>query len=356
MKTQKKYGGLLLEYKKLAAGGFTAKRYALGGSVPIDQEDWMGKKQDWSGVPYSYKDDGGYDSMAREQKEYSGSNRTAIGNGVAAAGEIARGFDNTRFGDFRDDTDNISEGAMNVVGKFGTVGAVIGGAYNVINTVGKKVRYNSEATDAWGQMKTPKKAGHMAVIGALLDPISAITTRKKLGYWGGNGQKYAAKLQEKLTEKFQAEQQPFLDSRRLQFDGLAAQDYEENKDKPQAQYYKHGGSLLHNMMANQKATGGSMQPMSKDTTVAVGPSHAQGGIGLPNQGAEVEGGETTSGDYVFSKELGFAKLHRPIAKAMGAIETRPATPERIKSLQLLQQKEEVLKGQQETLKSILNLQ
>ena len=117
-----------------------------------------------------------------------------------------------------------------------------------------------------------------------------------------------------------------------------------------------GGTLSGNFLANQKAVGGSMQPMSKDTTVAVGPSHAQGGIELPNQGANVEGGETTSGNFVFSKQLGFAQIHKPIARAQGKIENKPATAERMEALQRLDERTQQLKSLQEGYKQRLNIQ
>jgi hypothetical protein len=123
-----------------------------------------------------------------------------------------------------------------------------------------------------------------------------------------------------------------------------------------APQFKYGGPMTQNFLAKQKAFGGSMTPMSKDTTLASGPSHEQGGIDLPAQGAEVEGGETTSGDYVFSKALGFAKLHRPIALAEGKIQEKPATAERMKSLEKLSEKTEKLKSLQEYYKQALNLQ
>jgi hypothetical protein len=134
--------------------------------------------------------------------------------------------------------------------------------------------------------------------------------------------------------------------------------------RPQAQFtdytgtkmYGPGGSMASNYMANQKAVGGSIQPMSKDASIAVGPSHEQGGIALPDQQAEIEGGETMSGDYVFSKQLGFAALHKPIAKAQGKIEAKASTPERLNTLKLLADKTNKLKLAQEYMKKQLNLQ
>lgn len=96
------------------------------------------------------------------------------------------------------------------------------------------------------------------------------------------------------------------------------------------------------------ANGGSLNPMSSDSVEVEGPSHANGGVQLPT--AEVEGGETISGNFVFSEKLGFAKLHKPIAKAIGKIEGKPQTHERKTSLRNLKGQEEKLALQQELTK------
>jgi hypothetical protein len=99
----------------------------------------------------------------------------------------------------------------------------------------------------------------------------------------------------------------------------------------------------------------NMKPMSENATEVKGRSHAEGGESLPDLGAEVEAGETTEGSYVFSKKLGFADLHRPLARAMGKIEKKPMTPDRVNALRLLQGKVEMLKAQQEQVRKQLNL-
>ena len=110
----------------------------------------------------------------------------------------------------------------------------------------------------------------------------------------------------------------------------------------------------------QLATGGSLldnfKRTSSSTAEVHGPSHEQGGVLVPGMNAEVEGGETLAGDYVFSDELGFAKLHKPIALAKGKIEKKPATRERLNTLKLLNEKENNLKLMQEYVKSKNNLQ
>lgn len=117
---------------------------------------------------------------------------------------------------------------------------------------------------------------------------------------------------------------------------------------------ENGGDLkapLSTLLMN----GGTAKSLSTDNTELIGNSHAEGGIDIPQIGAEVEEKETTAGDYVFSKKLGFAALHKPIAKAKGKIESKPPTRERVNSLKLLMGKENALKDQQEMVKQQLNL-
>ena len=138
----------------------------------------------------------------------------------------------------------------------------------------------------------------------------------------------------------------------------------EDKDKWQ-QYlssrdsgYKFatGGSMASNYMANQKAVGGNLVPLSSDAVEVKGPSHANGGVKLPEMEAEVEGKEVIKDDYVFSEQLGFAKEAKKLAKAKGRIEEKPSTPERINSLKLLESKENQLKLAQEFIRKQNNLQ
>lgn len=103
-------------------------------------------------------------------------------------------------------------------------------------------------------------------------------------------------------------------------------------------------------ISSQLTQGGDAEPLNSQSTEIKGNSHAQGGVQIPQLGAEVENGETTTGNFVFSKELGFAKLHRPIAKAIGKIEKKPSTTDRRNALQLLKGQEERLALSQEQYK------
>ena len=106
---------------------------------------------------------------------------------------------------------------------------------------------------------------------------------------------------------------------------------------------------------DQTLSGGYAKPLSSSATEFIGNSHAQGGIQIPDMGAEVEDGETTAGNFVFSKELGFAKLHRPIAKAIGKIEKKPQTRERVEALNRLKKREQDLATAQEEYKAQMGI-
>jgi hypothetical protein len=123
------------------------------------------------------------------------------------------------------------------------------------------------------------------------------------------------------------------------------------------EYFALGGNIQHlNKMNGIKQFGGKLVPVSTNNTVVKGPTHAQGGVQMPQLNAELEGGETTAGSQVFSRELGFADLHKPIAKAIGKIEQKAVTMERINALQRLKDREQALYMAQEQTKQLLNIQ
>lgn len=101
---------------------------------------------------------------------------------------------------------------------------------------------------------------------------------------------------------------------------------------------------------------GSLVKNSSDGLEVKGPSHAEGGVQLPGNNAEVEGQETIKDDFVYSAQLGFAQRHKPLMRAKGKIEKKPATVERINALRLIEQKEQNLAMEQEEFKKKFNIQ
>jgi len=126
--------------------------------------------------------------------------------------------------------------------------------------------------------------------------------------------------------------------------------------KPGEQYYASGGFLKNRYYDSVKASGGTLSPLSSDSAEVEGPSHEQGGVDLPQYNSEVEGGETIQDDYVFSKRLGFADRHKKLARAVGKIEKKPSTPDRINALKALNEQIEDLQQKQEQVRQQFNLQ
>lgn len=126
--------------------------------------------------------------------------------------------------------------------------------------------------------------------------------------------------------------------------------------QPGEEFYASGGFLKDRYYTNVKASGGQLDPMSSGSAEVKGPSHARGGVDLPQYNSEVEGGETIQDDYVFSERLGFAQIHKKLATAIGKIEQKPATPDRINALKAMNTRVEQLKHAQEMIREQLNLQ
>lgn len=120
-------------------------------------------------------------------------------------------------------------------------------------------------------------------------------------------------------------------------------------------YGKDLGSNQRTPLNDLITSGGTAKKLSSDNALIKGNSHAEGGIDIPELDAEVEGGETTLNNFVFSKKLGFADLHKPIATAKGKIENKPRTLERANSMRMLINKESQLAEQQELLKKKLGI-
>jgi hypothetical protein len=122
----------------------------------------------------------------------------------------------------------------------------------------------------------------------------------------------------------------------------------------------NGGELNPELQEMEQSP--NMNRIASNTLEVNGPSHEEGGVDVPGVNAEVEGKETIAdikgedSPYVFSEQLGFAKIHKQLAKTREKIEHKPATPERLNALRLIDKKEQRLKNQQEQVKQQLNLQ
>src|SRR6188768_13867 len=112
----------------------------------------------------------------------------------------------------------------------------------------------------------------------------------------------------------------------------------------------NGGDVKEPALAGMPMKGGYAKQLSSTNTEMVGNTHAQGGITVPQLGVELEDNETTNGNYVYSDKLGFADIHRKIARAKGKIEKKPSTQERVNSMRRLEAREKMLAEMQEYVK------
>lgn len=114
-------------------------------------------------------------------------------------------------------------------------------------------------------------------------------------------------------------------------------------------YAEMGGKL-----PTKYLSGGKLKALSSESVEVDGDSHEEGGVQLGNN-VEVEGDETIKNDFVYSDALGFAKLHKPLARAIGKMENKVPNNVTNNTIKLLKQKEEQLAKEQEDLKEVLGL-
>lgn len=216
-----------------------------------------------------------------------------------------------------------------------------------------------------------------AAAGAALGPAGAIVGGVAGGIAGMFGNKKARRERKTAT----ANKMTAMDrNNKAIADQIMLEDPTNISGRKDAQMYKYGGTLKgapstyfklpaaiartpkvdilptvaispRKMMAN----GGSLKPLHSTAAEIKGPSHAGGGVKFPDLGVELEGGETVSEGFVFSKKLGFADQHLPIAKAIGKTEKLPDSPTSRRTLTALKGQEDRLKMKQEQTKQQLGI-
>jgi hypothetical protein len=218
-----------------------------------------------------------------------------------------------------------------------SVGDAINAGGNNGTTIGGSALKGAAAGASMGAVAGPWGAAIGAVVGGATGAITGSIKKQQM-----------AKMSSELNQRIQMQKQQ-------QMNDYISSNPQVIKGDPNAQYFENGGPMATNFIASQKAYGGSMDQQSSDGTIANGQTHEEGGIKMPGINAEVEDGETTKDNYVFSKQLGFADLHKPIMKAKGNIEKKPFTPERANAIKLLSGREDRLKLAQEFAKSQMGM-
>lgn len=191
-----------------------------------------------------------------------------------------------------------------------------------------------------------------AELGSALGPIGA-GVGAALGAGAGFLQARKARTMEE-SQKFE-ENRTYMGTQRDRSQAALANDPTLATGVVGSQYYAAGGPLSRNYLARTtRADGGSLSVLSNDAVQINGPDHEQGGVDLPGQNAEVEGGETMQNNFVFSKRLGFAQEHARLQRAIGKIEDKKVmTPERKNSIDRMNERSDKLQLAQEYFKHTL---
>jgi len=113
--------------------------------------------------------------------------------------------------------------------------------------------------------------------------------------------------------------------------------------------YKYGGKMKKKL---PKYPMGGQMPMGQDASKYIGPSHEQGGIPVGEDGnvdpnnpiAEVEGGETRQGDYIFSDELIVPGTEMTFAEAHEMLIAEGAGEQEIQQLEQMQEQVRMEQG------------
>lgn len=326
-------------------------RKKLGNGGPMGDYDWSGMQSDTAMLQDGSQ--GNYMGAAQTMQN-SPMNDPTINSGV-------NGFGKGDYSAYADNGGGVKgfKGMQTQTSTSGKIGAAVvdaGITYGsqAIQKAAYKPDYKYQPDGTYRTVQGAKGISTGWKVGSqALGPIGGIVGAF-IG--GGIGIFQGNKMDKKEKERHAKDDAAYREmvGQEQQINSYMSQDYFNNTRNNQM--YATGGPLMSSFMAKQATPGGSLSKLSEESTEVQGQTHEEGGVQLPSQGAEVEKGETISDGYVFSKELGFAKLHKPIAKSIGKIEEKPATAERITSLHLLKEKEKGLKLSQEFLKRQLNIQ
>lgn len=216
-------------------------------------------------------------------------------------------------------------------------------ASNLYDSISPEDRFGVKSDFSAGLGTGLKRAGEYATLGSAFGPVgTGIGAGVGLvsGAIEGIGNNNKKKVEEQRANILE-------DRREYERSKGVLNNYSQGNNTNQI-YAKYGGSI-HKML-----NGGNLKSLSTDNVEVEGPSHEEGGVALA-PGVEVEGGETINKNYVFSEELGYAKLHKPIARAIGKLEKKPESNLTRTSLERLRTREEALKVEQENTKAALGV-
>lgn len=232
----------------------------------------------------------------------------------------------------------------------GDLGSIIGLLGNTANSLDPGNEYGKQSTAT----NLMKGAATGAQLGTAIAPGLGTAIGASAGLIGGF---FMDKKQKKQQEQMQFNQSLMKQQQELNRSAaVIGNNPALVTGQPGTEFYKSGGFLKNRYYDKIYASGGQIKSMSSSSAEVQGPSHENGGVDLPQYQSELEGGESIQNDYVFSDRLGFAPIHKRLAKTIGKIEQKPATPDRLNALKSLNQRVQELQQLQEMVRQQNNLQ
>jgi hypothetical protein len=227
---------------------------------------------------------------------------------------------------------------------YGQIGNFLGEGYDMLtptNQYGAKSDGNAAISGAL------KMGGQGAAIGTMIMPGIGTAIGGVLG--AGIGAFTGKKKNDQLQENQANANTLFAQMQQQQYN-QRFRNYDSTGSNQNQVYAKLGGQVP---ISHTLGIGGKLDKLSENRYEVDGRSHDEGGVKFPNEQVELEGGESGSGDYIFSKELGFADKHIPIAKMIGKMDKKPTNRITAQTIEHLEQREQQLKQRQEEVKSYL---
>lgn len=248
-------------------------------------------------------------------------------------------------------SDEQYDQAINAVGSIPVYGQAIQGFSSIGTGIGKQTVdengiYHDKTSEHFDNAFNPKTGiNNIKNIGRM-NPSNLLN----FGTAGLLGKSFGQKQAEEEAQR----RRNIIDAQAIREGGIKTGLLNSEASNSNQIYAKYGGAIPINKYIN----GGNLKGLSEENEEVDGNSHSEGGVQI-SPDVEVEGGETINTEgkepFVFSEKLGFAKLHKPIARAIGKLEKKVPNNITKNTIQLLKQREEALKQQQEQFKKQLGL-
>lgn len=141
-----------------------------------------------------------WDNSQNQSRGLNAGQYAAIGTSLAGGGASLYSNLNDPNASLRQKSESLDN---TTVGVAGTINPLVGGIITGVNTIAKPIRTKAELTDENGNLVNRNKARNMSIVGGLLDPIKALSTRASYegGFKDWFGQGYLDNLEAEAKAK-----------------------------------------------------------------------------------------------------------------------------------------------------------